>query len=270
MIAKSALTGVILAGGQSRRMGTNKALMNYNGKPFIEHILEALKPVVSQIIIIGKQTDYGYLGLAVHPDIIEDAGPVGGIYTVLSHSNTPYNLVLSCDIPSIQTEVLSFLVQNSSTQAINTLSLKGRAQPITAIYHKKCLPTFKQALDAQRLRLSDLLVPLNAHLIDCPKHLESCLANINTIRDLENLENQFMEVTIKYFGLISEALEKEQEVMNLQQNSTAKTLREELENQYPKLKDKNYQIAINQAIANTETSISLGDEIALLPPFAGG
>lgn len=187
MIIRTDLTGVILAGGQSHRMGQNKALLEYNGQLFIESIIRALKPLVRAIIIIGKVADYQDLGYLVHEDLIPNQGPVGGIYTALHHSKTPYNLVLSCDLPLISTTLLSFLIKQSQTVAINALHLHGKVQPLTAIYHKNCLASFQEALELQKLKLSDLFVPLKTHLIDCPTHFEGNLANINTPEDFEQL-----------------------------------------------------------------------------------
>lgn len=184
---KYSLTGVILAGGQSRRMGKNKALLDYNGQSFIAAILQALKPVVGNIIIIGETVDYKQLGYPVYEDLMPNSGPVGGIYTALYYSQTPYNLVLSCDIPLISTALLSFLIQQRKETNINALQLSAKVQPLTAIYHKDCLASFRQALELQQLKLSDLFVPLKANLIDCPSHFEGNLANINRPEDLEKL-----------------------------------------------------------------------------------
>ncbi len=81
-------TGIILAGGKSSRMGEDKGLVLLNGKPMIQYVIEALKGVVSDIIIISNNASYNKFGIPVYPDIIKDKGPVGGIFTGLHHSKT--------------------------------------------------------------------------------------------------------------------------------------------------------------------------------------
>ena len=106
MVNKKDITGIILAGGKSSRMGTNKALMQYRGLPFIQHIINAMKPLVDQILIVGKPEEYTDLKLRCVNDIFLESGPVGGIHAGLENSKSPYNLVLSCDIPLITEQIL--------------------------------------------------------------------------------------------------------------------------------------------------------------------
>ena len=100
------ITGVILAGGKSSRMGTDKGVLELNGKKIIEHIIYSIKPVVDEIIIISNSNNYDYLGFKVYSDIIKERGPLAGIHTALTHTTTERNLIVSCDIPFINSELL--------------------------------------------------------------------------------------------------------------------------------------------------------------------
>ena len=104
------LTVFILCGGKSSRMQSEKGLVLFQNKPFIEHIIQAILPITSNIKLITNNKEYDYLPYQKIPDIITDKGPLGGIYTALTNSETEFNLILSCDIPLISTELLSELI----------------------------------------------------------------------------------------------------------------------------------------------------------------
>lgn len=96
-------TGIILAGGKSQRMGTDKWLLLLKGKPFISHIYEAMKPIFGDnIVIVSSNPEYDKYGYKRIEDLISNKGPVGGLYTALKQSKTKFNLVLSVDVPLVQ------------------------------------------------------------------------------------------------------------------------------------------------------------------------
>ena len=108
----SAITGIILAGGKSERMGTDKGLILYKGKPFIKHVYEAMKAVLgNNIVVVSSNAAYDAFGYRRIEDLIADKGPVGGLYTALKQSKTKLNLVLSVDVPLISSELLKSIKQ---------------------------------------------------------------------------------------------------------------------------------------------------------------
>ena len=110
MKTKKHITGIILAGGKSSRMGTDKGFVLYKNKSFVQHIIEALQPLVTEIIIVSNNPDYDVFGIKRVNDIIENAGPLAGVYTGLHYSETENNLVISCDVPLINSETLTLLI----------------------------------------------------------------------------------------------------------------------------------------------------------------
>ena len=110
MIDKKDITGIILAGGKSSRMGTDKGFLVLKGKSFIQHSIDVLKPLVSEIIIVSDNPEYDAFNFKRIEDIIKDAGPIAGICSGLKASSSQYNLVLSCDIPLIKAEILQKLI----------------------------------------------------------------------------------------------------------------------------------------------------------------
>lgn len=103
------LSAYILCGGKSSRMQSEKGLVYYNGKPFIRWIIEAVVPITSTIILVTSNGAYSLVGLPMIEDIYENKGPVGGIFTALKHTKSSRNLILSCDVPRITTELLTLL-----------------------------------------------------------------------------------------------------------------------------------------------------------------
>ena len=95
----------ILCGGKSSRMQSEKGLVLYQNKTFIEHIIEAVLQISKTVQLITNGSDYDYLPYRKIKDIIIDKGPIGGIYSALVNSETEMNLILSCDIPLISTKM---------------------------------------------------------------------------------------------------------------------------------------------------------------------
>ena len=100
MPSKKSLAAIILAGGRSSRMGTEKGLMPFRGKPMIRHIIDLLQSLdINPIQIITQHGAYEQFELPCYPDLIQNKGPLGGIYSGLVHSTATKNLVLGCDMP---------------------------------------------------------------------------------------------------------------------------------------------------------------------------
>lgn len=189
MIDNKHITGIILAGGKSSRMGTDKGLLSLKNKPFILHIIEALQPLVNDIIIVSNNTDYDVFNLKRVNDLIENTGPLAGVYTGLHYSNTENNLVLSCDVPLINTEILEKLTKNVEKNIdIIQLESNGKTIPLIAIYKKRCENTFFELLQQGERRLRFAVNQCKVKTIILNKELEKFTANVNTLNNLKELE----------------------------------------------------------------------------------
>lgn len=190
MIAQKNITGIILAGGKSSRMGSDKGLMHYEGKSFIQYSIEALKPIVSTIIIVSNNELYDQFGYLRIEDTVEDFGPVAGIYAGLESSLTAYNLILSCDIPLIRTEVLESLVQNSKLEEeIVLLKSQVRLMPLIALYNKECRKKFKKAIEQKEHKLMNVLSECSIKIIELQDEDSIYTTNVNTKHQLKEIEN---------------------------------------------------------------------------------
>lgn len=143
------MNAFILAGGQSTRMGRDKALLEFCGRPLIEHVLDKLRALGFSPRIAGSRPD-----LAPYAPIIPDnspgSGPLAGIDAVLSVSDADLNLFLPIDLPLLPLAFLRWMTARArETSALATIPyLEGRPQPLCAIYHRDLLPWTQSALAA--------------------------------------------------------------------------------------------------------------------------
>jgi len=190
MIHKKNITGIILAGGQSSRMGTDKGTLLLKEKMFINHIIDALKLLVNDIIIVSDNIYHDQFEVERINDIIKNAGPLAGIYSGLEFSKTNYNLVVSCDIPLITSEVLQQLIENHEVN-FDVVQLKSqqKTMPLTAIYNKRCEQTIKNLLDNGERRVRFAVSQLKTKTIELDDNLSSTIKNINTKEELDAVTN---------------------------------------------------------------------------------
>lgn len=188
---KNNYTAVILAGGKNSRMGTEKGLLLVNGITIIERIINVLKPIVDDIIIITNGTNYDYLGYKTYKDIYIDCGPMGGIYTALNYSNTAKNFVVSCDMPFISNELVQFIIDNSAASKIAIPLHHEKLEPLCAIYDKICQFKLEELLKNKEWKLMDSLKHFQVKKISIPENIlkGNCFANINTPDDYEKVKS---------------------------------------------------------------------------------
>lgn len=190
---KSTLLAYILCGGKSSRMGEEKGLVQFQGKAFVEWILEAVFPLVSNPILVTKNPDYNKFQTGLIPDLVEDKGPLGGIFTALSHSTTDLVMILSCDIPKITTEILSFLLEKSkeTPPKITFLSDGKNDYPLIGIYPKLFLKAVKKSILKGELKLRQFVESQpHQRIVLNPERIQS-LQNINTKVQLQSLSQTY-------------------------------------------------------------------------------
>jgi len=185
------ITGIIIAGGKSSRMGTDKGFIELNGDSFMSRIIKALEPLVNDIIIVSNNADYDVFNLKRVEDIVADAGPLAGLYSGLYHSKTENNIVLSCDVPLINTTVLKTLTEDIKDD-INVIQLEinNKTMPLIALYKKQCMHQCLELLKQGERRLRFAVSQFKTKTIILDQHLERYVKNINTINQLNALKNE--------------------------------------------------------------------------------
>lgn len=190
---------IILAGGQSRRMGTDKALMclKPGGPRLLEMVLATVRTVADEVIIsTNRPAGYAWTGLPLIEDNYRNCGPLGGLEAGLTASNSQVNLVVACDMPLLKPALLDFLVELApGYQAVVPLNEQGRAEPLCAAYTKDCLPAIRRHLAANSLKLSGWLDDVKTLFVPAPKLKEidpdlRSFRNLNRPEDLPVLYNE--------------------------------------------------------------------------------
>ncbi|WP_298238122.1 molybdenum cofactor guanylyltransferase [uncultured Algibacter sp.] len=189
---KKHITGIILAGGKSSRMGTDKGFLILNNKPFVQYSIDALKPLVDEVIIVSDNSDYDVFGLKRIIDITKNAGPVSGIYSGLEASKTELNLILSCDIPLITSEVLKQLINavDENSEIIQVES-NSKTMPLIALYKRPIKDKFKSFLEQDERRLRVAIKACNYKNVVLDEVYQNTTVNVNTKEELKQIKDAY-------------------------------------------------------------------------------
>ena len=151
------VTGLILAGGASRRMGRNKALLTLGGRPLIQRVVDALQAVSDEVLIIANQPDpYRFLHLPIIPDIQPGYGPLMGLYSGLQAARGELALLVAVDMPFLAPEFLRFLLAQAQEHDADVVipEAEGRLHPLCAVYRRAtCLPAVEASIARGQRRL---------------------------------------------------------------------------------------------------------------------
>ena len=188
----SDITGVILAGGQSRRMGFNKAEAEMHGESMINRMIDKLKEITPAIVVSNGTVTYPNISWPQISDEYPQCGPLGGIYSVLKASNTSLNLVVSCDIPLVSISLLKHIVDvAAASDALITVPVdhEGQIHMTCAVYRKEVKPFLEHQIHAHAFKMKDLLDLVSVEYIKISKeHLlyyEHAFMNVNKPSTLE-------------------------------------------------------------------------------------
>lgn len=185
--------GYILAGGKSSRMGTDKGLLHFEGKPMIQYVIEQMQPLFDNLVIVSNNPEYEKFGLEVIPDLIKDIGPAGGIYTALNHSDCQLNFMVSCDMPFVTREAIDFIFKNQNESQIVLVENQGKLEPLFGIYSKDCEEKWLQLIQQNTIKLQQMVSNFKLKTIPVENSeifAASFFKNINTQEDFNNALNR--------------------------------------------------------------------------------
>lgn len=152
------ITGVILAGGKSTRMGADKAFLMLNGQHFITLLIEKFKQLFQTVFIVADEREkFALAGVPVVQDVFKDCGPLGGIHSALLHSATPHIFVAPCDTPLLSTELIQFLITSAKPNEITVGTANGRIHPLLGIYPLSSLRIIEEHLNKGKRKVLDVL-----------------------------------------------------------------------------------------------------------------
>lgn len=159
-------TAIILAGGQSSRMGQNKALLDIEGKTVIERIVTEIDKVVDhKIIATNTFSDYEFLNLPMVEDNWKGIGPLGGIQAGLTASQTDRNIIIACDMPFISSQIASFLLSKLSEYDGVVPIINGRIHPLFAAYRRDVRHVIEKLIKANRHRITYILPEIHGKVL---------------------------------------------------------------------------------------------------------
>ena len=170
MPVDSLLTAAILVGGQSRRMGVNKALLLIapDGTTVVESVVRKVRQVADEIVLVGADNvvaDYAFLDLPWIADIVPGIGPLGGIHAALIETGNPHLLVTACDMPFLNVSLLRYMAARLRDYDV-LVPVLGQAQPLHAIYARTCLPLIEESLQSGRYKVSGWFDRANVRTIE--------------------------------------------------------------------------------------------------------
>jgi len=192
MLYSHEITGVILAGGKSSRFGCNKALSDYNGATFLQQIAGRLRPFVKEVVIAGFRPEYAEYkdaGIPILADKIEGIGPLGGIYTALEYSRTPWILVMTCDMPLVSNEIIARMMavtdENVTGWEQDKSGESGGVFPL--LISRKAIPRVEEIIANGRYSVKQLFEGGHSKLMTIPDELRRSFVNINNQEEYQNL-----------------------------------------------------------------------------------
>ena len=221
------VTGAILAGGKSRRMGENKALMQLGDNSLIGHVIRRIRLITDELLLVtNNPPEYVHLNVPMHGDILPGTGALGGIYTGLTHASHDAVLCVACDSPFLEPKLLTYLVSilgeydavmpyTHSSQQTPFYQNKGigvtnpshntqiTLQTLCGVYSKRCLPIIEQMLRESELRVHAIQERAHIKCISSEIWREfdpegMSFFNINTPEDFEKADVYMRAQTIHY------------------------------------------------------------------------
>jgi molybdopterin-guanine dinucleotide biosynthesis protein A len=184
------LTVAIQAGGQSSRMGEDKALKSFLGKPLIQRVIERMAPIADEMIVTtNRPAEYGFLNVRLVSDIKPGRGALGGLYTAVASAKHAFVAVVACDMPFASANFLESacsLMDGSDADVIIVKTEQGY-EPLHALYHREtCLPAIEAAIEADQWKVTSWFPQVKVHEV---KDFDPfCFWNLNTPEEFAKAE----------------------------------------------------------------------------------
>lgn len=160
------MTGIILAGGESRRMGTDKSFLELGGRPLVEHVLDVFTGLFSQTIIVTNAPErYRSYGVELVGDAIDVRGPLTGIYSGLLRSRSEYNFIAACDMPFLNARLIAYMGEIAPGHDVVVPRYRGYLEPLHAVYRRGLLSAVESQIRKQDLRTRSVFERLDVRYL---------------------------------------------------------------------------------------------------------
>jgi molybdopterin-guanine dinucleotide biosynthesis protein A len=193
-LPKLKATGILLAGGKSSRMNKNKAFLELGGKPLVERSLTVLKAVFTEVLISSNKPElYAGYEVLVIPDETLGRGPLEGLYQGLKAATYDEVFFVACDMPFLRAELIRFMSAWIPEYDVVVPQLQSGLHPLHAFYHRRCLPSIKNNLEADRLKIIDFYPSCSVRYVEETElrnfhNLSEVFCNVNTPEDWAALQ----------------------------------------------------------------------------------
>ncbi len=183
------ISGIILCGGKSKRMGKNKALLMLEEKYVITYVIELLSQFCNNLLISTNSKDLDFLKIKTVPDEFQNIGPIAGILSALRQSKTDKNIILSCDTPFINKDIIKYMLANSKNYDVVLPVFNEHLQPMTGIFSKNIIPLIENEIKAGNFIPPRIFEKGNLNKLKIDKNLKGwhkhLFFNINKPTDYE-------------------------------------------------------------------------------------
>ncbi|TNE75570.1 MAG: molybdenum cofactor guanylyltransferase [Bacteroidetes bacterium] len=182
------ISAYILAGGKSSRFGSDKAQHVVDGDTMLDRIYRAIAAAgFNAIYVIGRSEFPDLDPKSCIKDKVSEKGPLGGIYTALSHTTSDRVFVISCDLPYVSSDLIQSFVDKGKMLQHVIVSVEGRLQPLFGIFHKDGARKLEELIELNELKVMRFIESLDAEIIDASTlkgYTKTSLTNVNTQQDL--------------------------------------------------------------------------------------
>ena len=187
------MTGIVLAGGESRRMGTDKAFLRVNGLSMIEHVLRTMREVCDHVVVVTNTPDaYRGFDAEITGDAFNSRGALVGIYSGLLRSRSEHSLVVACDMPFLNAGLLSYLAEIAGEHDVVLPRVGELIEPLHAVYRRSLVPVIEDLLRRDQRRIRALFTGLSIRYvgeaeIDRFDSARRSFLNLNTRKEYEEV-----------------------------------------------------------------------------------
>ena len=276
------LLGLVLAGGRSTRMRTDKAALAYGGRSQLERAMELITPHVERAYVYVRADQAGEPLRARFPqiaDLQENLGPIAGLLAAQARHPHAAWLLLACDLPLLDAATLAHLVRGRAPQRTATAyrsSHDGLPEPLCAIWEPHSAAPLANYVAGGRQCPRRFLLSADTELLDEPN--PRALDNINTPEEYRSAMSELLpeassapkRITVQYYALLREQAGRRDEALTTRAR-TAAELYAELARRHPfSLAPELLRVAINAEFRDWTAPLAEGDAVVFIPPVAGG
>ena len=195
------ITGIVLGGGQSRRMGRDKRSLQWKGEPFLDRVCRVMGTLFDEVLVVTAENDYdcSHLPVRLVTDKIPNKGSLGGLYTGLIEAERPLIFAVACDMPFLMKESIVRICMTSACDLL-VVKLSTGIQPLHARYSKQCVPVIENMIQDDDLKIQNLanfsnlqVEVMDETMFDDIDPSRQSFLNINTPADLEFARKTFKQ-----------------------------------------------------------------------------